>query len=96
LFFHNSIEKKADSIVITLKVHPKSSVQKIDVSQESIDVFLRSPPEKGKANKELIKFLSKLFEVSSANISILSGKTSKIKIISISNYKKEVIEKLFS
>ncbi len=40
-------------------------------------------PEKGKANRELIRYLAGIFEVKRANIKILHGEKEKFKIIKI-------------
>lgn len=43
-----------------------------------------APPVKGKANQELIKFLSDILGVSKSNLTIEKGMTSKMKVIGIS------------
>jgi len=48
-------------------------------------VKLTVVPEKGKANMQLIKILAKYFKVSKSSISIISGLTSKIKLIEVCN-----------
>ncbi|KKP38098.1 MAG: hypothetical protein UR28_C0022G0020 [Candidatus Peregrinibacteria bacterium GW2011_GWF2_33_10] len=48
-------------------------------------IRLKAVPEKGKANKELIKFLSKELHISKSNISIISGETDTLKLIKISS-----------
>ncbi len=47
-----------------------------------IDVAAR--PVKGKANKELIKFLAKEFDVMEENVIIISGAGEKTKLIKVS------------
>ena len=44
---------------------------------------VRAVPEKGKANKALIKLLSKLFDISQSEIEIKSGHKSRIKIVRV-------------
>ena len=65
---------------IRVKVIPKSSTQGIsEILKESIDgeevltykIRIKSAPEKGKANAELIKFLAKEFTTPSNKISII-------------------------
>ena len=50
---------------------------------KTIKIRVKAAPERGKANEELIKFLSKELDVSTAQISIISGKTDRIKLIRI-------------
>lgn len=77
---------------IRIKVTPKSTkTELIEIAKENIDgkevetykIRLKSAPEKGKANEELIKFLSKHFNLPKENFSIISGKTDRIKLIKI-------------
>lgn len=52
-------------------------------NQDFLKVNLNAIPEKGKANQELIKFLSKFFHLSKSAFSILSGQTDRYKKILI-------------
>ena len=66
---------------IKVRVKPKSSKRKIEkISNEEYKVYLKSAPEKGKANIELIKLLKKEFR---GDIKIIKGKTSRNKIVEI-------------
>ena len=55
----------------------------VKVDGNNILVGLKSKPEKGEANKELIKKLAEHFNVHSSHIRILSGFKSKNKIVEI-------------
>jgi hypothetical protein len=71
---------------IYVKVVPKSSRNKIEkISDEEYKVWVTAPPVDGKANEALAKILSDYFNVSKSNIIIVGGKTSKTKIVDISN-----------
>jgi len=69
--------------IINIKVIPKAKKQKIIEEKNRLKVYLKSPPENGKANEELINVLSKYFETSKENIQIVKGKFSRNKIIKI-------------
>ncbi len=75
---------------LRIKVIPKSPKNEIteimedDEGEQTIKIRIKAPPEKGKANTELIKFLSKELETPHTNISIISGKTDQLKLIKIS------------
>ncbi len=45
--------------------------------------YLKSPPEKGKANKELIKSVAKALGISQNMVMIIAGKTGRRKKIKI-------------
>ena len=48
-----------------------------------IKVNIAAVPEKGKANRELIKLLAGEFKVDKDKIKIVSGKSSKLKLVKI-------------
>ncbi len=70
---------------ISVKVKIKNKIEKVEkIGGGCFIVFTNSAPEKGKANKAVIKLLSKYFKTPAANIKIISGLTSKNKIVEIS------------
>ena len=69
---------------ISIKVKPNSKQQKIvEEDDGSLTIRLKSPPVDGKANEELIKVLSKKFDVPKSYIHIKSGISSRQKLIEI-------------
>ncbi len=78
---------------LRIKVLPKSPKNEVveileDADGEkTIKIRIKAVPEKGKANAELIKFLSKELGVPRDKISIISGKTEQLKLIRISKTK---------
>jgi uncharacterized protein len=62
-----------------------NSTGKIQVNGNEILINIKSEPKLGKANKELIKKLSDFFGVREGSIRIVSGLTSRKKIIEIQN-----------
>ncbi len=61
----------------------------------AVKIKLSAPPIEGKANAELIKYLSKSLGVSKSSIIFVSGETSKDKLLEIPNFDmKAIIEKL--
>ncbi|MDA3792285.1 MAG: DUF167 domain-containing protein [Elusimicrobia bacterium] len=62
----------------------KSSDERANkTSGKRIKVYVNAPPEDGKANKELIKFLAGELNISKAGIKIIKGKTARDKVIKI-------------
>ncbi len=73
---------KADNI--KLYIRPGASETRVEgIYQDRIKIRVGSPPEKGKANKELLRFIAKVLLIPKSRISILSGKTSNYKEIQI-------------
>jgi uncharacterized protein (TIGR00251 family) len=60
-----------------------SSDRRIEVNGNEIYISIKSPPERGKANKELVKKLSSYFDVPEDKIRIISGLTSRKKIVEV-------------
>jgi len=77
--------QKEKSIVLSIKVSTKMPRTKFASLMENgtLKLNVSTAPEKGKANKEIIKFFSKEFLVPKSNIEILSGKTAPLKLIKI-------------
>jgi len=80
-------KEKDNNVVISITVKPNSKTQEVfyDSDIATLVFYLKSPPDKGKANKELLKFITKLLDIPSANIQLTSGQTSRDKTITIQN-----------
>jgi hypothetical protein len=59
---------------------PRSEVVGLDQWRGRLVVKLRSPPEKGEANQELVALLSRFF---SAPVEVLRGHSSRMKTVSV-------------
>ncbi len=71
-----------NEVLISIRVEPRSSRSEIvDVYGDGLKVKLKSPPREGRANKELIAVLSKGLDIPRKDIEIISGKTSKNKMV---------------
>jgi uncharacterized protein (TIGR00251 family) len=72
---------------LDIKVIPRASVNKITISSQQdeffIKVYVTSVPEDGKANKEVIKLLSKELGIAKSKITIVKGLKSSNKSIKI-------------
>jgi uncharacterized protein (TIGR00251 family) len=67
------------TIILEIKVVPSSGKQRCILEGERLKCFLKAAPEKGKANKELVAYLSKMLQLRSQDITILTGATSRLK-----------------
>lgn len=71
-------------MIIHVKVKPNSSKSKVEsFGNNRYLVYLKEPPENGRANIELINLLSKELGVPPKSIEISFGKTGNEKIIEI-------------
>ena len=76
---------KNSELYLKLKINPNSAKNEIKavMTDETVKINISAQPEKGKANKELIKFLSNQFAVNKNNIKIISGASDRLKLIKI-------------
>lgn len=78
------IKEEKDGISIKISVIPNSSKSFIvGVLDGILKIKLNSPPIEGKANKEVIEFLSSLLGIPKTKISILNGDKNKLKTLLI-------------
>ena len=73
---------------VTLRIRVQPRARRSEVVGEhggAIKLKLAAPPVDGKANEECRRFLSKLFGVSLGSIEIISGESSRDKVVRIHN-----------
>lgn len=81
---------------IIVKAKPGSREEKVEkITQPSFDfaddnkkelvykVWVKEPPEDGKANEAIIKILAKYFNVNRLDVKLLLGANSKVKVFDI-------------
>lgn len=75
--------------ILKVRVIPQSKTYAIcyDDMRQEFKIKVKAHPERGKANADLIKFLSKYFKTPT----ILSGHTKKSKRIAVSNTLEETV-----
>ena len=72
------------ALKITIKVRPSASKNEIKrVENGVIYVNIAAPAQKGKANKEIVKYFAEVFNVKKTDITIVSGEKSRIKTLKI-------------
>lgn len=72
------------ALVVQVKVVPSSGRQEFKLDKRGFLVcYLKSAPERGLANKELMQLLAKALRLTQAEVSIVSGLTSRLKKVSI-------------
>lgn len=80
---YKELLKKGDEPLLRIKVITSSGRSEIvGVTEDgTVKIALKSVPEKGKANQELIRLLGKEFEVGKSGVRIISGHTSRLKLV---------------
>ncbi|MDI9633984.1 MAG: DUF167 domain-containing protein [Methanolinea sp.] len=83
--YRNAITPSRDGTIIALEVTPGARETSFPAGynawRKSIGFHVREPPEGGRANAEIVRYLSKFFSVPPASIRILSGQSSSHKRI---------------
>jgi hypothetical protein len=60
-----------------------SSDKKLQIQGNEITISIRSAPERGRANSELVKLLARHFRVEPSRVRIVSGLKSRKKLVEI-------------
>ena len=83
-------------IILEVKVFPSAGRFEIKLDKAGfIKIYLKSQPERGRANKELLTAIAKLLKLSFDNVELISGDIVQKKRISIvSHYTIEQIYEL--
>ena len=68
---------------IAVRVTPKASRDRILVDDDAIRVYVTTVPEDGKANKAVVKLLSKALGVPKTRLDLIRGATSRDKVFRI-------------
>ncbi len=90
-----------DYFSIMLKVKAASKLESIEgfidiAGDHYLKISTKSVPENDKANKAILKSLSKTWKIPSANLEIISGLSSSNKILSIKNITEEALKEIFA
>lgn len=85
-----------EQATIIVQVQPNASRNDVAGFKDSVfHLRIAAPPAKGKANQELVKFLSDILAVSRSQITIEKGLTNKRKVVIITGLTQDqVMERL--
>ena len=89
-----TIESCHYTTVIELRVQPNAAKNEVvEFSNGVFRVRVAAPPVKGKANKELVAFLSKALDLGRDSLTIVKGHTSHNKVIAVAGLSQEEVVK---
>jgi uncharacterized protein len=76
---------KEGGVTFAVRVQPRAPKSAVAGELDGVlKIRLAAPPVEGRANEELIRLLAELFDAPRQRIAILSGQTSKNKVVSVS------------
>lgn len=82
-------------MILQVKITPNSPTNSLIGWQENtLKIRIHAPPDKNKANEELIDFLAALLHLPKNHIQILSGHTSRLKKLEINGNTDEILKRL--
>ncbi|HEC81771.1 MAG TPA: YggU family protein [Thermoplasmatales archaeon] len=88
-----SIQDIEDGIILKLYVSPNKKKNVFPAGynkwRKSIEVHVTEPAQDNKANREVVKVVSKFFDTPENDVKIISGKTSKEKKVEVVSITKE-------
>lgn len=86
---------KDDAVRFSVRLQPRSSRNEIvGLQGESLKVRVTAPPVEGMANEALIDFLSDALRISRRNVCIVSGLSSRTKIIEVRGVDLKKVQRL--
>ncbi|MCX7982369.1 MAG: DUF167 domain-containing protein [Syntrophales bacterium] len=78
------IKETRSGVVIQVHVVPRAArTEFLDAQEGPLRIRVAAPPVEGKANREVIAFLSQLLKVAASRISIVGGARSRLKRIEV-------------
>jgi len=79
-------------VYIPVRVYPSSARNEVVGFSDGVwRVKVSAPPVRGKANRELITYLSKVMGVGRSSLSIVKGHTSRNKVLAVDGLTQEEI-----
>jgi len=74
----------SNGVNLTVNVKPLRSETKLFCEPDgTLTIHVAAPPVKGKANREIVRWLSKRLRISSSNVQLVAGFHSNVKVIEI-------------
>ena len=86
--------RQKEQAIVTVHVQPNAKQNKVVSFQDNVlRVKIAALPINGKANKELIKFLSNLLGISKSKLDIEKGMTRKLKVVAITGIRQDEVNR---
>jgi uncharacterized protein (TIGR00251 family) len=93
LWWSMKLQETAQGVILDVYVKPKSKLFQLKMEGDELVVSCREAPVKGKANKELLKQLSRLF---GRKVELVSGFTSRQKRFLVSDIGAEEVNRILA
>ena len=88
------VQDRGEDSVLEVRVTPTAQRTRfLGVREEILCIAVNSPPEKGRANQALAKFLARTLGLSRSSLTLISGETSRLKRFAISGLNADEVRK---
>ena len=89
--------KAAVSATLTIRIQPRAAKNEIIMTDNGgIKIRLTAPPVDGAANESLVKFLSDILSIAKSGVEIVSGHTSREKVVRINGMTEAEVRRLLN
>jgi len=80
------LREAKEGVFLAIKLQPRASRERISgLHGDELKVSVTAPPVDAAANRALVEFLAKIFEVSRGQVELARGQTSRHKTILVKN-----------
>ena len=87
------LKESGTGVTFAVHVVPRASRNEIaGVEGEALRVRLTAPPVEGAANAALLAFLAEVLDVPKRDVRLVSGQTSRRKVVAVAGLKAEVVQ----
>jgi uncharacterized protein len=85
------------SVALSVRIQPRASKNEIvTMASGGLKIRLTAPPVDGAANEALVKFLAAVLSIPKSRVEIVSGHTSREKIVRISGISGAEVKRLLN
>ena len=85
------------AVTLAIRIQPRASKNEVIRREDGgIKIRLTAPPVDGAANEALVRFLADTFSVSKSQVEIISGHTSRDKVVKIEGIGKADAESMLN
>ena len=87
---------RRDEAILAVRVTPGAKCNAVTALKEGVwNIKIAAPPVEGRANEELVAFLSKKLDIRRSSLNVIKGQSSRNKLVSVSGMsQKEIARRL--
>ena len=90
------IREEADGVLFKVRVQPRAAKNQVaGLYENALKLRLTAPPVEGEANEACRSFIAGLLSVPRSQVEVVSGHTSRTKVVKVTGVRVEKILKAF-